>query len=523
MRRIIIAITIVFFLSHAAFSQKHYDYPTIDAKLTSFYLSANWDSVIFYGNAGIADSIDYFYLREYLGEAYYYKQNYLSAIPYFENALAKNAKVTATSELLYYSYLFSGRESDARAFQLQMPAAALSDIKAKKKSYLESVSLESGTSLNNNFAKNQHNDFNGKLNDFGTVDMSGNVSYGHFGFKAFLGNKVSIYAGFTMMNEQKKTILDASVFQPTGRIINQRDTVYWKPFPMPPGNGVWMHDTIVLNHQAFGDSSLRYISDNTLKQSEIYINCNIHAAKGLDIIPFFHLLNTKLTMTIPVRQLVDFQAHDFVNVHTQYYFPPPPLSGMTDTVIHHDTTYTVQTSNYKFLQKDTSFVNFSLGVTLSKSIGHFTTSVFGNISNLNGRKQNQLGLSVTWFPLGNLNLYFNASLIRHQQDSTPNMVFGGLIGKKLSNKIWLEGNVTFGDMNNFTEKNGFVVNNNPDIIKLRAGITPMFIFKKFDIILNYQYQQKQASYFFRNGTGGIKEGTFNYQNHLITGGIKWKI
>jgi hypothetical protein len=515
MRRLIIVLTISL-LSYSSFSQKRYDYATIDAKITAHYLNGNWDSVIYYGKAGLADSIDYFYLRKHLGEAYYYKQNYLSAIPHFETAVRQNSKETFTLELLYYAYLFSGRVADARALELQMPEAALSDIKAKKKSYIESVYFEAGTSRNNNFTKNENTDFNGKPNTFGAAEMSGNIAYGHLGIKAQLSHKVSIYIGGGFLREQKKTIFDVTNLTPNGRNITQRDTVVWKPFPMP---GHYTHDTIIENLQKFNSDPVLYINDNTLRQNEFYLNCNIHASKGLEITPFIHLLNARFTTTIPHSS--NLTAHDSIETHTQYYFPTPP-GAWTDTVFYYDSTYTVA-SNYMFRTRDTVFVNFSLGFAINKSFGHFNTSFFCSLSNLNRRSQKQLGVSATWFPLGNLNLYLNASFTGCKQTSTNTLVKSLLVGKKLFEKVWMEGSFTMGDMNNFTERNGFIVNNNPDIVKYRFILTPILTFKHFDIIMHYQYQEKQGSYFFKNGSGAMTEKTFNYQNQLISGGIKWKI
>lgn len=522
MHRIIGSTIFIFFICLSAFSQKQYDFATIDLKMTAHYTFGNWDSVIYYGNAGIADSIDYFYLRKHLGEAYYYKLNYLSAIPHFENALSKNSNDIPTQEFLYYSYLFSGRETDARAFQSRMSDAALKDIKAKKNNCFDNIYLETGTSLNNNFSKNQNNDFNGDKNIYGIAEMSGNVSYGQLGFKALLGHKVSVYAGASILNEQKKTIYDLSNVKPgEGRIITEHDTMVWKPYPMP---GYYTYDTVLVNHQEFKTQSLLYNNENTLHQNEFYLNCNIHAAKGLDVMPFIHILNSRLTITHAVNHPADFITTDSIQTHTQFHFPPPPMGGIiVDTIFFYDTTYTVKLSDYAFRQKDTSFTNFSVGVLLNKTLGHFTSSFFGNFSNLNGRRQRQLGAALTWFPYGNLNFYIGTTLTGCLHQGKKNLVINFLTGKKITKYIWLEGNVTLGDMNNFTEKNGFLVNNNPDITTFRFGLTPIITFKNFDIILHYQYQEKQGSYFFKNESKTLTEGTFNYQNHVITGGIKWKI
>jgi len=522
MRRIIIITISVLFLCLSASAQKQDDFKTIDSNITLYYTAGAWDSVIYFGNTGLASNIDYFYLRKHLGEAYFYKKNYLSAAHHFENAMKKNSYDVATQEFLYYSYLYSGRESDVRALQPYISTETLKEIKAKSNYRIDNIYLESGISPSNNFSKNQNQDFSGGKHIFGGAVMSGKSSYTSLGLKAWLGNKVSVYAAFSFANEQKKNIFDATIFKPAGREIKETDTVVTKPFPPPPYT---TNDTIIRNIQRFRNEPLINKNDIALHQKEIYLNGSIHLAKGLDITPFVHLLATQLTMITPAYSLTDYTATNHFDTLTQFHYPPPPVGTgeIRDTVFHWDTTYTVKTSNYSFHTKDTLFVNYSVGIAISKNIGNFAISLTGSYSNLNGRKQKEIGASATWFPLGNLNLYCGAELTGYEEDNTKLLVKKFLAGGKIWKKIWLEGTITLGDMSSYTEMAGYIVNNNPDIVKYRIGITPMIFFKKFDIILHYQYQEKQGSYFYDNGTNPMTEGTFKYQNQLITGGIKWKL
>jgi hypothetical protein len=520
MHRVILILIVVGFFSGRISAQETLDFSTVDKKTYGYYLEKKWDSLIYVGNRALNDSIDYFYLRLRLATAYYYKQNYIKAITECEKALNYNSSDEVTLQLLYYCYLYSGRESDARSIQSHMTKNTLAEIKAKKRYSIDNIYLESGISPNNNFSKNQNINFSGDTNLLGGVTMSGSSSYASLGIKAWIGNKISIYAAGSFAREQKKTIFNASAFKPADRIITKKDTTVWRPDPIP---GYFTYDTTITSIQGFKPDSLYYSNDNTLNQSEIYLNCGIHAAKGLDIIPFVHLLNTRLTKIIPVFETHDYIATDFVDYHSQFHYPPP-TGAIVDTVFRlWDTTYTVKTSDYKFHQKDTSFTNYSLGILVNKNIGQFSSSVFGSYSNLNGHTQKELGVSATWFPKGNLNLYFGTALTGYKQEGTKILVKKFLAGGKIWKKIWLEANATLGDMNNFTEKSGYVVNNNPDIVKYRIGITPMIFFKKFDIILHYQYQEKQGSYYYDNGSNPHTKGTFKYQNQLISGGIKWKL
>ena len=491
----------------------------IDAEMTLHYTAGNWDSVIYYGNAGLDDSIDYFYLRKHLGEAYYYKLNYSSAIPHFEKALETNSADISLQVYLYNCYLYSGRETDTRYIRLKMSETALSMVKKIKVRGIDDIYFEAGKSFNNNFSKNQNTNFSSVPNLFGSAEMTGNMTYGHLGMKVLSGQRFSFYLGAGIMSEQRQSIFDVSNIKPSGRIITQRDTIVTKPMPPPPYQ---THDTIISHLQAFQNNPFRNIVSHTFHQNEFYINCNIHAGNGFDIQPFIHILNTGLTQNIPINHEHDFTAFDTIATHTQYHFPPPS-SVIRDTVFYNYNTHLVKLVNYSFIQKDTSFVNYSLGLTLNKSIGHCAASVFGSLSNLNGQNQQELGVSLTWFPHGNLNLYFNVAFTGYKEDSIEKLIKYITVGGKITKNIWIEGNFTMGDINNFTEKGGFVVNNNPDLIKYRAGANLIFVLKRFDITLIYQYQAKQEYYFFRDSSDRMIAGTLNYTNQLISGGIKWKI
>ena len=307
---------------------------------------------------------------------------------------------------------------------------------------------------------------------------------------------------------------------PNGRFYLQRDTITWKPDP-PPGN--YTYDTIIENHQAFANKPVSASSKKTLHQNDFYISCNFYQKNGLNITPFIHLLNTKYTMLVPLVHGQPFILHDTIATHTQYYFPFPP-GGMTDTVFYNYIAHDEIITHINFIEKDTSYTNFSAGAALSKNFGHVAASVFGCISNLNGSKQKELGVSFTYYPFGNLNLYLNADLTAASNDADKMMISEFLAGTKITNKIWLETSVAAGNMKNFTEKNGFVVNNNPDITKFRFGLMPVFIFKKFTVTIQYLFIDKEGSYNYINEVGGgSTSGTFKYQNQLITGGVKWKI
>jgi tetratricopeptide (TPR) repeat protein len=514
MRRIIIVTIPVFFLCLSVYSQKQYDFATIDAKTYEHFYYGKWDSVIYYGKLALENNIDYFYLRLRIGESYYYKQNYQAAISHFEKAAKFNSSDTTTKAFLYFSYLFSGRENDSRLVEYT-PSSQTNNVKHKNIS-LNSVYFETGPGLNSNIKKNKNIDPNRNDNILGNAYIAGNIYYNHLGLNFFLGKRISVYAGMSFLNEQNLSLIQMSEHRLGGRYFHVRDTVVNHPGPPP----FTSYDTIYENRQIINsiDSTWRFV--NNLKQIDYYLKANLHIAKGLDFVPFFHLLSVRTTIFKVSNKPLNFYSKDTITLHTQ--IPHPPMMTPFDTVIYQYQNNLTPIDRYDFHEIDTSYSNFSFGLSVNKNWGKISTSLFAAFSNLNNKKQNQTGVSLTWYPKGNLNLYFSSTLTAFSENKIRSTVFNQLAGFKTYKNIWLESFVTLGKLNDFTEDNGFIVNNSPGTITFRFGLSPTIILKHIDISIHYQFQTEEEKYTTRISNSDIVQN-YKYVNHLIIGGIKWKI
>jgi hypothetical protein len=510
-------ITFSLFLSKAV-SQNNVDFLSIDSKMSLYYYVGNWDSVIYYGKLGIANNIDYFNLRKCTGEAYYNKQNYAKAAAEFVKANSFNSADEQTQELLYYSYVFSGKEGDARLYGARMTDAAKEKVGLKNNFSVNNIYFESGPVLSNNLIKNKDIS-NSWINDSNRkIDLTGNIFYAHGGLDLNITKRISVYAGVSYVTDEKQSIFKLSEHRPAGRIIHVRDTVVTHPGPPP----FTSHDTIYEHRQMMKlIDSLSRVNYNQ-KQIEYYLKGNIHLAKGFDIIPFFHLQNVRTSSYNFRNNPINFHSKDTIILHTQIPRPPPP--NYIDTVIYQYLNNLTPIDQYELIERDSSAYNYSFGLSLQKDWGIYTTNLFASVSNLNNMKQTEIGASLTWYPKGNLNLYSSSTLTSCSDRSRKNIVFDQMAGFKVHNNIWLEGFATLGDINNFTENNGFIVYNNPDIIKFRCGLTPIFVFKRFDFSIHYQYQSKEGiSDIIKGPHNNINTQYYNFQNHLIVGSIKWKL
>ncbi|HLP20656.1 MAG TPA: hypothetical protein VK174_10160, partial [Chitinophagales bacterium] len=95
----------------------------------ALYLKGDWRELQKVGREALRQKIDYFYLRERMGIAYYMQLKYQLASPQFEKAYRFNSGDELNNEYLFYSYAFDGRYNDA----LKLSRHFSGDLKSKTK------------------------------------------------------------------------------------------------------------------------------------------------------------------------------------------------------------------------------------------------------------------------------------------------------------------------------------------------------------------------------------------------------
>lgn len=187
-----------------------------------------------------------------------------------------------------------------------------------------------------------------------------------------------------------------------------------------------------------------------------------------------------------------------------------------------NTRYDTFQNRYIFTKKDTSFVNYASSVSISKSIGIFTYSLCTGYSKLNSYNQLQAGVSVAYFPLATTNLYGSSMLALLNENSTNRIIIGQKLGMKLLPRLWAEGGITYGNLQNYTENNAFVVFNTGDKILYKYGvaiISPLFNHLEFS--LRYDCFNRENNYYRMNNTYILEPVSIIYKTQTIVGGLKW--
>ncbi|MBI5539124.1 MAG: hypothetical protein HY951_03640 [Bacteroidia bacterium] len=425
---------LIIFSGNQIFSQVNFDYNYIEKKTYDYYLTKQWDSLIYIGNIALQNNIDYFYLRSRIGAAYFEKKNYLKASKQFEKAMIFNGSDNFVLESLYYCYTYLDRENDAN-FLLKKHSQIFSD--KIKPTFFREIYFESGSS----FIKDSENNklLQMKENvDWTESNLTNNILYNSLGIKYNINKYIIVTTSYSNL-----------------KIYNTKQILI--------GNEI--------------------LKDNyNLYQNQIYTNLKYRLSNGTIIIPAIHYI------------LVDYKT----------------LFSKFDT-----------TKN-KVIQerKGITLNDFAFSLAFDKKYNNFGINLFGTYSHLNNNTQNQIGLSISSAPLGNLNFYTITTLVVQHTKNKLNFIGEQNLGFKTSKHLWFEGFVTFGELENYIEKNAMVVYNINEVINFRTGLSIIIPYNKFQLSFRYNYIKKSVPFdFYKNS---LKTTSFNQHQHLILGILSYK-
>ncbi len=454
-----ITITIILLLlNYCSFAQEITE--NIEQKTLELFQNKQYKRLIYVGEEAIKNKTDYFFLRFRIGVAYYELGNYRMATHHLEKALVYNSDDPSELEYLYYSYVFSGRITDANYITNKMTE----DLKEKigyKTKFLSNVYVEGGISLSNNISKNAGIDIDDTTNIYGENDMNNNVLYGHVGLKHELSPFLSIYHGFSHIDIEKRKIISIQKWDSVG------------------------------NYQNF-DSVCNY----TLTQNEYYINSDIQLKMGLKLTPAFHFIHVSANSL-----MYQYDTATFIGT----FFPT------TLNVNNYVVSLAISKEYKRFslsLFGTYSNLNSAKQIQGGASISYFP---FGNL-NL------YTNTSLVYFYQKKSGGQGQGSSKENR------FIFDQMLGLKLFPKLWTEVSVTLGNLANYNEKNAFIVYNIADKINLKAGISFIYsLSSKIELSLRYQFLNRESNYItYQNQQTSILK-TINYQNNTIIGGIKWKL
>ncbi len=190
MRKILIIILL--FGAIALKAQNPLTFIATDSITYKCYLTGDWDKLIATGNQAIAENIDFKYLRQRMGYAYFIKGNYIASQKQYEKALEFDPYDEGTLEYLYYCALNTGDETNARFYAAKLPAGL------QKKLHISALNPIASFDMEYNYKTS-------------TLATRSDPTYLRAGVYSRLGYHLSLYQSFSYF---KQTVDLARVTQP---------------------------------------------------------------------------------------------------------------------------------------------------------------------------------------------------------------------------------------------------------------------------------------------------------------------
>ena len=136
-------------ISMKAFSWNEINYRTVEEATYRLYMQKEWKALIDTGNIALDHGIDYYYLRMRIGIAHYELKQFRASIPHFKKALIFNEDDATAKEYLYYSFLFSGMDKEAKSLAREMDQETLTQNEISSV-FFENIGVFSGYSFIHN-------------------------------------------------------------------------------------------------------------------------------------------------------------------------------------------------------------------------------------------------------------------------------------------------------------------------------------------------------------------------------------
>lgn len=368
----------------------------VDSITYQYFIQGDWQKLIDAGNQANKDRIDFKYLQQRMGYAYFMQGKHYSSIKHYENALAYDAADEITHLYLYYNHLTVGNFSKAafHAGKISDETRKFNQIKLLKP--ISAIDYE----------------FNIKIPD---NELRENALFHRIGFSSQLTSQLSLYQSISTYGQTTDYT----------RIIRQ--------------------------NEYFG--------------------------------------------------LMTFTPHSNISLQVGYHGIGSKIISDPDTLNYTGNLYLGKITYNKG--------RFDLGLSYSYLDLKYATS-------------NQLGIQGGIGFSGTIPAYFKSSLyqltesgidLNNETYTYNRLVFQQTAGFMPFKRIWLEGFVTLGDMNNFADFNGLYVYNTADPTTFKTGSTVyLYPSSHWVFFLNYAFEQKSILLY-----------NLQYQQNSFSGGIIWKI
>jgi hypothetical protein len=234
------------------------------------------------------------------------------------------------------------------------------------------------------------------------------------------------------------------------------------------------------------------MAEQQVRQHQYYLSPRFTTPSGLKLIPVFHLMHLRYQV--------------YMENNTGYQ------GGSSITL--------------GFMERN----DFLAGLAFSKASGTVDLDLEGYYAGLNGAQQVQNRIGLTWYPLGNLNLYaggfVNSQYESGNGEAVLRIIPELLVGFAIRGKVWISLDAAAGEMTNYVENYGEIIYNSySETIEKKARISlSVPVSKKGSILYiggQWAIYRSELSSFLVGHTEPFN--ALAYQTITIYGGLSWKL
>jgi hypothetical protein len=170
--------------------------------------------------------------------------------------------------------------------------------------------------------------------------------------------------------------------------------------------------------------------------------------------------------------------------------------------------------------------DLAFGASAVKRLGRVTAALTVDVNRFRNLWYRQAGAEFTIYPAGNVNTYFRigGTWVSDSLNDLGRVIAHATVGRKIFRTVCIEGDYYYGDIQNFSEHNAYVVFNNFDLIRKRMGINLLTysILPHLDLSLRYQYTLRSATWQTYQNSEYIRDLHLDYPVHSFIGGLTWR-
>ncbi|MFZ4724911.1 MAG: tetratricopeptide repeat protein [Paludibacter sp.] len=163
---------IFLFISLPFYAQKSYNFSSIDSLSYNYYINGNWEKLFEISKVAELNNINFKFLQQRVGYAYFLKGDYFSAQYHYEKALKFDEYDVDTRTYLYYCGLFTSNFANARFHANKLTLKNQEAIHFKPFALISLLDFEYNYKANNSNTRSSPNymrggvgtNFNSKLN-----------------------------------------------------------------------------------------------------------------------------------------------------------------------------------------------------------------------------------------------------------------------------------------------------------------------------------------------------------------------